>query len=54
MVLRRASSMSNFSTWEDLRIYSSVADFTYYDFTIESGVAYRYLVQKMDTRGGRG
>ena len=54
MVLRRASSMSNFSTWEDLRIYSSVADFTYYDFTVESGVAYRYLVQKMDTRGGRG
>lgn len=54
MVLRRASSMSNFSTWEDLRIYSTVADFTYYDFTVESGVAYRYLVQKMDTSGGRG
>ena len=54
MVLRRANSMSNFSTWEDLRIYSSIADFTYYDFTVESGVAYRYLVQKMDTRGSRG
>ena len=56
LVLRRSDSKSNFLKWEDLKNFESynVGSFTYYDFTAESGMAYRYLVQKRDARGRRG
>lgn len=56
MVLRRTDSRSNFNKWEDLVYYISYDDpsFTYYDFTVQSGMFYRYLIQKVDARGRRG
>ena len=56
LVIRRSDSKSNFLKWEDLKyleVYND-ANFTYYDFTAESGLFYRYLVQKVDARGRRG
>lgn len=56
LVLRRTDSKSNFLKWEDLKFFEARNDFnfTYYDFTAESGEFYRYLVQKVDARGRRG
>ena len=56
LVIRRTDSKSNFLKWEDLKNFESygVNNFTYYDFTAESGLFYRYLVQKIDARGRRG
>lgn len=56
VVLRRSDSDSDFLKWEDLKFYTCTGqvNFTYYDFTVESGKMYRYLVQKVDTRGRRG
>ena len=56
MVLRRTDSRSNFHKWEDLMYYESYDNpsFTYYDFTAQSGMFYRYLIQKIDARGRRG
>ena len=58
LVIRRTDDKSNFLKWEDLK-YLEVHDnteynFTYYDFTVQSGTLYRYLVQKVDARGRRG
>lgn len=59
-VLRRSSSKDNFLKWEDLFIqgYSNSAngkDYYYYDFTAQSGIAYRYMIQRISTsNGGRG
>lgn len=56
IVIRRSDSLSNFLKWEDLKyieVYGNQS-FTYYDFTIQSGLFYRYLVQKVDSRGRRG
>ena len=56
LVIRRTDAKNNFLKWEDLKyleVYENY-NFTYYDFTIESGTLYRYLVQKVDARGRRG
>lgn len=55
-VLRRTDSKSNFLKWEDLKFSESHGspNFDYYDFTAESGLLYRYLVQRVDPRGRRG
>jgi len=56
LVIRRTDSKSNFLKWEDLKFFEAYdsLNFTYYDFTVESGLFYRYLVQKVDARGRRG
>lgn len=58
LVIRRSDSKSNFLKWEDLKYFeahdNTDYNFTYYDFTAESGLFYRYLVQKVDSRGRRG
>ena len=57
MVLRRTDSKSGFLKWEDLLFRENQNDnpsFEYYDFTAESGLLYRYLVQRVDPRGRRG
>jgi len=57
LVLRRSSSESNFTIWEDvaLKVLTNEAvNWTYKDFTIESGIWYRYGVQIRDIAGRRG
>ena len=57
ITLRRSSSKSNFTIWEDIAnvtILNEPLDWKYYDFTIESGVWYRYGIQTRDNRGRRG
>ena len=56
LLIRRTDSKSNFLKWEDLKyiVYHNGPSFTYYDFTVESGLFYRYLIQKVDIRGRRG
>ena len=55
--LRRSSSKSNFTIWEDIAnttIIDAPLNWSYTDFTIESGIWYRYGVQTRDNRGRRG
>lgn len=57
--IRRSSSKTNFTEWNDIKIFN-VAQQTInslpciYDYTIESGVFYRYGVQSIDDMGNRG
>ena len=58
LVLRRTDSKSDFLKWEDLKFFESHSqsegiNFVYYDFTAQSGILYRYLIQKIDARGRR-
>lgn len=57
MIIRRASSKNNFTTWEDMYItsYQNVPyiQYTWYDYTIESGVFYLYAIQGADVNGAR-
>lgn len=50
LVLRRASSNTNFTIWEDLKTYTYNGETnikeTFNDMTIESGVWYKYYIQK--------
>ena len=57
--LRRADSRDNFTTWTDIKIVSCVNTIInnlpiVFDYTIESGVWYKYGVQSIDTTGTRG
>lgn len=58
LVIRRTSSESDFKIWEDVHINTFVdgvpLDYTWFDYTIQSGVLYHYCVQKVDNIGGRG
>lgn len=58
LTIRRTSSKSNFHIWEDIKNIQITAeellDFVWSDLTIESGVWYKYGVQKRTLRGGRG
>lgn len=58
ITIRRTSSESNFTIWEDVHTFAVVEDqeldYTWYDFTIESGVWYRYCAQKRSSTGQRG
>ena len=57
ITIRRTSNESNFKLWEDVFTASIVGehlDYTWYDYTIESGVWYKYCVQRRDTSGKRG
>lgn len=58
VTIRRTSSNSNFQVWEDIYTVSIIAseklDLTWYDYTVESGVWYKYCAQKTNERGDRG
>ena len=57
ITIRRTSSNSNFELWEDvhtIELNVSKLDYTWYDYTIESGVWYKYCVQKRNAAGHRG
>ena len=57
--IRRSSSKSGFTEWEDIKIYVVTQTLInnlppIYDYTIESGVYYKYGVQAIDKYGNRG
>lgn len=57
ITIRRTSSKTNFTVWEDMYTFSiknDKLDYTWYDSTIESGVFYRYGAQKRTSLGNRG
>lgn len=57
ITIRRTSSESNFTIWEDIfttAIEKTELDFIWYDYTIKSGVWYKYCAQKRGGEGSRG
>ena len=58
LVIRRTSHKSNFTIWEDIKritLYeASDLNITWNDYTAESGVWYKYCVQKCSAKGTRG
>ena len=58
ITIRRASSESNFTIWEDVHTESfeenSKLDYIWYDYTIKSGIYYKYIAQKRSSVGNRG
>ena len=57
LTIRRTSSETNFTQWEDtytLSIENQIFDFVWYDSTVTSGVWYKYCVQERDSYGNRG
>lgn len=58
LTIRRTSSETNFHKWEDVKnfIFNSnePLNFTWYDYTVESGIWYKYCVQKKNYNGDRG
>lgn len=57
-VLRRTSSSSNFQYWQDICFFKyggeENLDWEYKDFTAESGIIYKYGLQKLTIFGHRG
>ena len=58
LTIKRTSSKTNFMIWEDVKYYcltdSETLDLEWYDFSVESGVMYKYSVQKRDSAGNHG
>ena len=59
LVIKRASSKDNFTFWEDVQFITVTSarqdiDITWKDYTIESGIWYKYCVQKIDLEENRG
>ena len=57
ITIRRTSSESNFTIWEDVvttSIEGIPLNYTWYDYTIKSGVWYKYCAQRRDASGNRG
>lgn len=57
ITIRRSSSESNFTIWEDVHTISlrnENLNYLWYDATIQSGVWYMYGAQKRDNAGNRG
>lgn len=57
ITIRRTSSKSDFEIWEDIHTVELRAerlDYLWYDYTVESGIWYKYCVQKRDIVGNRG
>ena len=58
ITIRRASSESNFTIWEDVHTESfeenSKLDYAWCDYTIKSGVYYKYIAQRRSSVGNRG
>ena len=65
VVVRRASSKDNYATWEDIRVFNFIDEYinpenkeqakarVFYDYTIESGVFYKYCTETEDEYGNR-
>ena len=57
LIIRRASNKSNYKIWEDVHIANLTGDgpldYTWYDYTIESGTWYQYAIQKVNSVNGR-
>lgn len=58
ITIRRSSYKTSFKIWEDIKtvFISSALDnlnYSWFDRTVQSGVWYKYCVQKRDTRGRR-
>ena len=57
LVIRRSDSKSNFTIWEEMKSWIldgvSSIDLTWYDYTIESGIWYKYAVQGITPLGAR-
>ncbi len=58
ITIRRTSSKSDYTVWEDIH-QATIADshplnYTWYDYTVESGVWYKYCAQRRNIRGDRG
>lgn len=53
-VIIRASSKDDFSIWEDVHYCSfyneNIKEYIWHDYTVESGVLYKYAIQRIDTR----
>ena len=57
LIIRRSCGDSDFTVWEDVAIVSvenTVLNYTFYDYTIQSGKWYRYGVQTKNNNGQRG
>ena len=59
LIIRRTSSETNFTIWEDVHIVALlqdnyILDYTWYDATVQSGVWYRYCAQRCNSKGDRG
>ena len=57
IIIRRSSSESNFTVWEDMHNVTLIGkryDYTWYDMSVKSGVWYKYGLQKRDSLGNRG
>ena len=50
LVLRRSSNKSDFTLWEIIHVENEVKSFKWTDYTVESGIMYRYGVQKLDNK----
>lgn len=57
VTIRRTSSESDFKLWEDIyttRLKLDHLEFLWYDYTVKSGVWYKYCIQKRDENNNRG
>ena len=58
ITIRRSSSETNFTIWEDVHTVAfdgtAVLNYTWWDMTIKSGVYYKYLAQRRTSVGNRG
>ena len=57
LIIRRTSDKSNFTRWEDMYIQTFKnafsVNYSWRDYTVESGVLYRYSIQSVDQNGNR-
>lgn len=57
LTIRRTSSESNFTLWDDVQnisVENELLNILWRDYTIKSGVWYKYCVQQRDSLGNRG
>lgn len=58
ITIRRASSEDGFSKWEDVHNITlnedKILNYQWYDYTVKSGVWYKYCVQKRNRKNDRG
>lgn len=56
ITIRRSSSENNFKRWDDVKTVAIAEgkplDLTWYDYTVESGVWYKYAAQKRSSKNG--
>ena len=57
IVFKRSSSKNNFSQWEEIDIITieedNVIDLTWFDYTVEAGILYKYYIIRYNSSGGR-